>query len=218
MYRNAQVITVCARKNFTFELTKKIKNKHFHTFYNINDQGKGHALWNGVKKTKRKYICNIDADEQFYPQDIKKMYYLLKKNKKLHAVHASRFMEKSDRKNYNDGKFRIFGNYLMSFIVTVLTLNKVTDVAAGLKIWNRKFLVRNEPLNKRFFYDIELIIVMYFKNLKFKELPVSYRSRSEGQSLMGDSLLSLASRGARYIGWGVMIYILNLFRIYRHLK
>ena len=33
--------------------------------------------WN--KKTKRKYICNIDADEQFYPKDIIKMYNTIKK-------------------------------------------------------------------------------------------------------------------------------------------
>ena len=104
--------------------------------------------WN--KKTKRKYICNIDADEQFYPKDIIKMYNTIK-NKNLTAVHASRFMKESNRKNYNDGNFRIFGNYLMSFVVSVLTTSKVTDVAAGLKIWKRKFLVNNIPINMKFF-------------------------------------------------------------------
>ena len=84
---------MCAKKNKTFDLTKKIKNKNYFTYFNLNDKGKGHALWNGIKKTKRKYICNIDADEQFYPKDIIKMYNTIKKNKNLTAVHASRFME-----------------------------------------------------------------------------------------------------------------------------
>ena len=69
----------------------------------------------------------------------------------------------------------------MSFVVSVLTTSKVTDVAAGLKIWKRKFLVNNIPINMKFFYDIEIIILMNFKKELFIELPVMYSSRGEGQ-------------------------------------
>lgn len=40
--------------------------------------GKGGAIIKGIKKAHGEYICFVDADESFYPRDIKKMFSFLK--------------------------------------------------------------------------------------------------------------------------------------------
>ena len=211
---NCEVIVMCAKNNNTYEILKKISNKNIRVFLNHNDKGKGHALWQGIKKTDKKLICNIDADEQFSAEDIIKLYKKMKENNKLTAVHATRFAKNSDRSNYSGEGVRTIGNSLMATMASLLTFRKITDAVAGFKLWKRQFLIENEPIDQHLFYEFELIFSMFFKKLNSVEVPITYSSRSEGVSRQGVGNLQLSYRGMKFMLWGLYTYFLMFIKIY----
>ncbi len=211
---NCEVIVMCAKNNNTFNILKKINNQNIKVFLNHDDKGKGHALWQGIKKTNKPLICNIDADEQFSAEDIIKLYKKIKENSDLTAVHATRFAKDSDRSNYSGEGVRTIGNSIMAIMASTLTLRKITDAVAGFKLWKRDFLIENEPLDQHLFYEFELIFSMFFKKLNFIEVPITYSSRSEGVSRQGVGNFQLSYRGIKFILWGLYTYFLMLVNIY----
>jgi glycosyltransferase involved in cell wall biosynthesis len=215
---NCEVIVMCAKSNNTFKILKNIKNNKIKVFLNHNDKGKGHALWEGIKKTDKDLICNIDADEQFHAEDIIKLYKTIKHNKELTAVHATRFAKDSNRSNYSGETVRTLGNTVMALMVTIFTFRKITDAIAGFKLWKREFLINNEPIDQHLFYEFELIWSMFFQNLKFKEVPVTYSSRTQGVSRQGVGNFQLSYRGVKFMFWGIYTYILMLTKQYKSEK
>lgn len=150
------------------------------------NRGAGAANQTGIAYARRKqfdYIVFLDGDGQHYPEDIKKMYDLMRKES-LDLVIGSRFIK--------DIEAVPLVRRLYNFIANILTLGlkqgKYSDTQCGFRMLNRKAI---ETINLEidgFGYCSEMIWKAELSQLKIKEMSVNVRytehSLEKGQDLI----------------------------------
>lgn len=196
-------------QNVIEEVVKSVLNCGFSNIYVINDgstddtvklalkaganviqhtlnRGAGAANQTGITYAKRKnfnYIVFIDGDGQHYPEDIEKMYDLIRKEN-IDLLIGSRFIK--------DKETVPIVRRLYNLIANILTLGlkqgKYSDTQCGFRMLNRKAI---ETLNLEidgFGYCSEMIWKSELNNLTIKEISVNVRytehSLEKGQDLI----------------------------------
>ena len=137
--------------------------------------GYGAALQTGYKYALKKgyrFAVQMDADGQHNPSAIQSLIKPVLNNEVDIAL-GSRFL---DRGNYRTPVIRRIGIFFFSFITRVLTGKKVTDPTSGFQALNRKvmefYASDAYPVD---YPDADVIIMLYRKGLKFKEVPVTMK-------------------------------------------
>lgn len=146
------------------------------------NKGKGHALKLGIKESTKKYIGILDADLEYYPKDLKKLFQEIDE-KKLDIVCGSRFIG-----NYvRDNKYirTYFANKLLSLLFSIVHNKKVTDIATCLKVFRKDILETIELNANGFSIEVEILAKSLAKTDYFVEIPIDYsaRSYSEGKKI-----------------------------------
>ena len=155
--------------------------------YNLIQQenrGKGAAVQTGIKSATKNFILVQDADLEYEPSDIYKLYSSRGENI---AVYGSRFLNKNNKfsfpKNYS------FTSKVASFIFTfmhlVLYRKFITDTLTGYKLYPRNFFINNEIKTNGFETDHEITALLIKSNYKIIEKCIMYypRSKSEGKKI-----------------------------------
>jgi len=158
------------------------------------NQGLGVAINTGIKtalKNKVDYLVHIDADGQFSSGDIHKLLLPIIKGETDCAT-ASRLIKKEDIPK-NMPKIKIFGNKMMSKIVSFIAGNEFFDVSCGFRAYNKEALLRVN-LFGRFTYTQEMILDLCFKNLSVKEIPIEVHYFEERKSAISGNLFRYAYR------------------------
>jgi len=122
------------------------------------------------------YIVRIDADGQHNPRFIQDILNPLIDDE-ADIVIGSRFLGNSE---YTSSFFRLIGIRIISFIVSIISKKKITDPTSGFCAMNKKaleFFSKNCPDE---FPEPEILI--YHKEFRIKEIPVSISKREEGVS------------------------------------
>ncbi|UJG41572.1 MAG: glycosyltransferase family 2 protein [Candidatus Heimdallarchaeum aukensis] len=147
-------------------------------------KGKGNAIIDGLKYVLKKpnieYIAYLDGDSTYDPYDIKILLDKMLNEKKLDVIIGNRLpkREKGSIKFIN-----IIGNYLFSFLISLISRVKISDSQSGLRLLSKKATMIYSDCLESSGFDIEteMIIKGSRKGIKFGEVPVSYRCR-EGNS------------------------------------
>ncbi len=84
-------------------------------------------------------MVNIDGDRQFNPQDIPKLVHPVLTGQADMAT-ASRFIEKS--KTPSMPKVKLWGNHMMSYLISQLVRHRYYDVSCGFRCYNREALLQ----------------------------------------------------------------------------
>jgi hypothetical protein len=118
---------------------------------------------------------------------------------------ASRFKDESLIPEMPPAK--LWGNRMMSRLVSRLTGGKYYDVSCGMRCYNRKSML-NLNLMGAFTYTQEVFLNLAFKRLRIVEVPIKVRGQREfGKSRVASNLFKYAVNTSRII-----------FRAYRDYK
>jgi len=162
------------------ELIKKSGVEYI--FHPVNTGGS-----QGVIKTAFAYAyyynydiyCHMDGDNQHKASELIKLVKPILDND-ADVVTGSRFIEK---KGFQSNFFRRLGIYFSSRIIALVTHKKQTDITSGFRAYNKKAI---QYFAKHFKQEIETIIqlelVMFYANLKTKDVPVLMQPRTSGKS------------------------------------
>jgi glycosyltransferase involved in cell wall biosynthesis len=167
-------------KELLKKLSKKSKYKNIKILYHKQNTGKGGAIQTGLKKAKGEYFIIQDADLEYNPSDIKKLYQLAKKEN-IDILYGSRFMGKIT----GMAKANFIGNKVFNFQLNLLYGSKITDMHSCYKLIKTK-LLRSLEINETGF-DFDTVISCRVLNMKYKiyEYPISYtgRNQKEGKKI-----------------------------------
>ena len=151
-------------------------------------------------------MVNIDADGQFYPQDIPALIAPIIKGE-AECTTASRFINPELYPDMSIVKF--YGNKAMSLLISFLTGQKFYDVSCGMRAYNRHALL-NFNLTGNFTYTQEAILNLAYKGIIIKEVPIKViGKRQNGDSKIASNLFRYAIRTS--------IIIFRAFRDYKPL-
>ena len=194
-------------KDVVLENKKKFKN-HIYLINREKKQGLGKAYIEGFKwalKKKYKKIIQMDADLSHPPE---KLINIIKELDFYDYVIGSRYINGIRVLNWPLN--RIILSIGASWYVKLITGLPVKDPTAGFVGYNRSSLL-SLNLDKIMFVGYAFQIEMKFKlwNLgyNFKEIPITFKNRTHGESKMNSSIISEAIFGV------IIIKIKSLFKI-----
>ncbi len=141
-------------------------------------------------------IVSLDADGQFDPVDIPALIAPVMSGQAEFTT-ASRF--KDPALTPKMPWTRLWGNRLMSRIISNLTGQRLYDVSCGMRCYSRRAALQLYLL-ARFTYTQEVLLNLAFREVRIVEVPIRVRGvREFGRSRVAGSLWRYALRSAAII-------------------
>jgi len=172
------------------------------------NEGLGIAFSTGIKEALKQgadIVVNIDADNQFDPQEIPKLIKPILE-KKAEMVAGSRF---EDKASISQIPFiKRWGNKAFTLLINLLTRQNFTDTQCGFRAYSKEALLRLN-LFGRFTYTQEVFLDLVNKGLKIVQVPVKVKYYKEREAKISSSFF-------RYFCQTILI-ILRTFRDYKPL-
>ncbi len=155
----------------TPELLKPFEGK-IHLLENKPNKGKGVALRKAFKYAVDKGFENaitIDSDGQHFPSDIPKMIQECIENPNT-VLMGSRNMQQEGVPQKSS-----FGNKFSNFWFKVETWISLPDTQTGYRVYPLKPLRKMRLFTTKFELEIEVIVRLAWKGLKFKAVPIEVK-------------------------------------------
>ncbi|MFH1877534.1 MAG: glycosyltransferase family 2 protein [Candidatus Omnitrophota bacterium] len=149
-------------------------------FYHAKNGGKGAAIRTALSKASGDYVIAQDADMEYSPQDIKKLFAAAEKTR-ADAVYGSRFLE--------TWKVTSFPHFFINWFLTALTNiffgGSLTDMETCYKMVKTGVIRSLDLRAERFEIEPEITSKLLRKGCKIEEVPISYRGRGydEGKKI-----------------------------------
>jgi glycosyltransferase involved in cell wall biosynthesis len=146
------------------------------------NRGLGAATRTGLQRAYElgaDIVIKIDADYQHDPEDIKKVFQPIAKDR-ADVVFGSRFM---GGLKYKMPLYRKLGNIFFSFLTSKLTGLKVTDGQTGLMAFSKRYL-KDMNIISDYNETQQLIIDAWSKHMRIIEVPVVFNPRTTGKSFI----------------------------------
>lgn len=163
----------------TLDILSGLKDKDIFIINHIFNMGIGASLETGCQFALDfgyDYIVRIDGDGQHDAGFIKAILEPVKKGK-IDITIGSRFLGKS---KFKSSRFRLIGIRIISFILGLITRQEVTDPTSGFCAMNKMAF---EFFSKNCAEDYpEPEILVYHKNFRIMEIPISVSKRQDGAS------------------------------------
>ena len=146
------------------------------------NKGKGHALKIGIKEATKKFIGVLDADLEYSPKDLKRLFFEIESSEG-DVVCGSRFI--GDYKRENIYLRTYFANKFLSKLFSITHRKEVTDIATCLKVFRKDIFESIELKENGFSIEVELLAKTLTLSESFKEIPINYSARSyeEGKKI-----------------------------------
>lgn len=158
---------------------EKVESKDIFVIKHPFNMGIGTSFETGCRfalEQEYNYIVRMDGDGQHNSAFIQDVLAPVKNNE-ADIVVGSRFLGNSE---FKSSFFRLIGIFIISFILAIITRKKVTDPTSGFCAMNKKafkFFSKNCPED----YP-EPEILMYHREFRFKEVPITINKRCDGIS------------------------------------
>ena len=168
----------------SYNIAKDLETKHekIELHKTKKNKGKGAALEFGRNLIKTSHVVIHDADLEYFPEDIIKMFDVAQTNQNS-LILGSRFIGSRKRENIYLRTF--LANKVMSSFFSFVNFYKVTDVATCYKLMPSNFFVNTLLKENGFSIEIELLSKFLKYNKSILEVPIAYegRSYSEGKKI-----------------------------------
>ncbi len=181
----------------TLNFLKKNKKKINKLIIHKKNLGKGAAIISAKKHIRGEYVAIQDADLEYNPKDLVKIYNFIKK-KKINVVYGSRVLNKNKFQNTKNFTHfvRIWGNIFLTFISNIINKQDLTDAHTCYKVFNSKIFKKIKLKEKGFAFCPEITTKISNKRYQIIEIPISYNGRTyeEGKKISSlDGLEALFS-------------------------
>ncbi len=175
----------------TLEVLKKIKQKCQEIAIIQNEKNLGIASsWKmGLRKSQGKYVCLIDADLQYQPEDIYRLYREIKWT-------AADLVQGSRSHIGRQDKLRFFLSISLNFLLNSLFGMNLKDNKSGFIICRKEVLVDILETNWRFKYEYfqtYITIAAKTKGYSIREIDVLFEKRMAGESFMEKTLFKVVA-------------------------
>lgn len=183
--------TCILKKNFL--KNNKINKIIFHT----RNKGKGAAIKSAQKFIRGDYVVIQDADLEYSPNDLIKLYKHIKKINS-EVLYGSRVLGKSKFQNAENfiHLMRIWANYFLTTISNLINNQNLTDAHTCYKVFNSKLFKKITLSENGFAFCPEVTTKISNLNINIYEIPISYKGRTynEGKKISSlDGLRALYS-------------------------
>jgi glycosyltransferase involved in cell wall biosynthesis len=183
--------------------TEILKNEYFNKkkkykviFHKIN-QGKGAAIKSAQKFIKQKYVAIQDADLEYNPSDLQKIFNFIIDNK-YDVVYGSRVLNKNKFQNTRNFTHfvRIWGNIFLTKVSNLINNQDLSDAHTCYKVFRSRIFKKIKLKEKGFAFCPEITTKISKRKYLIKEIPISYNGRSytQGKKITSlDGLIALYS-------------------------
>jgi glycosyltransferase involved in cell wall biosynthesis len=163
-----------------FDATRPVAQ--IRAIYHARNQGKGAALRTGIRAAQGEVIVIQDADLEYDPQDLERMWALVASG---HAdvVYGSRFYGRPHRCLYYN---HYLGNRVISLLFSILYNQIISDVEVCYKMFTRDVVKFLTLRSNDFGFEIEFSAnIARARTLRIYELGISYFGRTyrEGKKI-----------------------------------
>ncbi|MBI2037801.1 MAG: glycosyltransferase [Candidatus Magasanikbacteria bacterium] len=183
----------------TREILRSMQNENkYKILYHEKNNGKGAAIRTGLAEATGEYAVIQDADLEYDPQDLVKMFLYIREHN-LEVLYGSRRLNKENKKYAGISYY--LGGVFLTWVANILYGQKLTDEPTCYKMFKTDFL-RSLPLAcKRFEFCPEVTALSALRGIKIAEIPINYypRTKEEGKK----------------IGWRDALVALKVFLEYR---
>jgi glycosyltransferase involved in cell wall biosynthesis len=170
----------CSRDGTRDLLREEETKPRVTVLYHEVNKGKGAAIVTGLRAARGKMVIVQDADMEYDPQEIPRVLEPIRRGE-VTVCFGSRFLGRVEGMRLPN---RI-ANFLLSWLVTLLYGQRITDEATAYKAFRRE-LVQSIELNcQRFEFCPEVTAKILRQGIPIKEVPVTYRARTfeEGKKI-----------------------------------
>src|SRR6266511_5212289 len=172
-------------KDRTAEVASKIPGVNL--IRHARNQGYGAALKTGFSKASGELIGFLDADGTYPPEYFPQLCEAALKRTDL--VIGSRMAGEDSKMPFT----RRVGNFFFANLLTLLSRQKVTDSASGMRVFRREILERIYPLPDGLNLTPVMSTRAVHEGIKIEEIPIPYSER------VGRSKLSVLRDGSIFI-------------------
>lgn len=177
-YDSEIIVVNDGSKDKTAEIVRGLGIKNLQTINNTANQGKGHAVRQGLLKAVGKYRLFMDADSS---TSIKEVAGFLANLNTYDIVIGSRSIKGSKIINPQPLHRRILGRFYSYLFLWIVKLKDIQDTQCGFKIFRSNALEDILPkcsING-WSFDVEILILAQKLKYKVKESPVTWSNQPE---------------------------------------
>lgn len=159
--------------------------------------GKGAAIKSAQKYVKGDYVAIQDADLEYNPRDLIKIYKFIKVNK-FDVVYGSRVLNKDKFQNTKNFTHlvRIWGNIFLTKLSNLINNQNLTDAHTCYKVFKKNIFKKINLKEKGFAFCPEVTTKLSKLKYKINEISISYNGRaySDGKKITSfDGLIAVYS-------------------------
>ncbi|MEA3335271.1 MAG: glycosyltransferase family 2 protein [Chloroflexota bacterium] len=162
------------------------------------NKGYGAALKSGFRSAEGEFLGFLDADGTYPPEYFPQLCQVLLQNGNDIVVGSRMAGADSDMP-----MTRRIGNTVFASMISILSRQRITDSASGMRVFRREALEKLYPLPDGLNFTPIMSTRALHEDIHMVEVPIPYSER------VGDSKLSVVRDGTRYvqtITWTAMNY------------
>lgn len=156
-------------------------------FSHKKNQGKGAAVITGIKNATGDYIVVQDADLEYNPQEIRRLFKPIQQGK-AEVVYGTRLNRLPDFKGEQRTPqffFHYIGNRFLSLLTSLIYLQWITDMETCYKIFPKKAAAGLQLNARGFEFEPEITAKLLKQGFKIHEMSIKVTPRgySEGKKI-----------------------------------
>jgi hypothetical protein len=182
-----KVIAIVTVDGSTDQTEKVVRNHNVLVATHIINRGGGAALHVGYDlalESGAQIIVSLDADGQHVPGELERLITPIL-NHEADLVNGSRVLGTYEK----DQQIRAFGVVVFNWLISVLTMQRITDCSNAYRAITAEALAEVRPrLRQRQFHSTELLLEVIKSGRRVKEVPITVRRRLSGESKKGPTV------------------------------